>query len=181
MLHLSTGISGYMLYILYKKSFFFVRLCIDVVKDVLYVCVLKWLHHHRVCGAQPLQSIHIQFSACCCCCCCFWAGTRLCFNRVSSSFAKPVQKCAGAERIFCLMVVHSNNFWTSFFALCVVLIESLVIFKTRLRTSSPRKAWMAWSLHRLRGRTAPSSNPWLHPWSASHRGLSTAWRVRCPR
>jgi len=54
-------------------------------------------------------------------------------------------------------------------------------FKIRLSTSSPRKAWMAWSLHRPQVRTAPSSNPWLLPWSASHRGLSTAWRVHCPR
>jgi len=90
----------------------------------------------------------------------WWAAAPL-----TSSFAKPVQKCA--ERVILLFNVLEIIF-------CFA-------FKIRLSTSSPRKAWMAWSPHRPRVRTAPSSNPWLPPWSASHRDLSTAWRVHCPR
>jgi len=63
--YLSTGLSGLMLYILYKKNCKIVYRCSQ--RCIVCVCSEVVAPPPRVWGGSTLQCKHIQFSACCCC------------------------------------------------------------------------------------------------------------------
>ena len=80
---------------------------------------------------------------------------------------KKLDESRNFVRSFITLLLMSSFCNKRYFVFC--FIDTKVVYQ------QDTYAWMAWNLHHLLGRKAPSLNLWLPPWSISHLKWLEKW------